>query len=374
MRRILWVAVLAVALSLFAVPFAPAQASSGAVRTSAAQPAGIGVRLVLKDPNFAAAFTFGPKGALFFANRFSGVIRQRLKDGSKRTVFTVTNLSTDGEQGLLGIALDPNWPSANFLYAYATRDVGGLKNQILKITVVGGVGTSSTVIWTSQTTAGQYHDGGHILFGPDGKLYAQVGEAHDSANAQDLSTDAGKMLRMNSDGTAPGNNVLGGRLFTRGMRNGFGFAFDPVTHRMWETENGPECVDEINQLNNGDNGAWGPNENCSGDDPFDTNNSGPLPRTLPKAWYSPTIAPTGIVFCPANGCGLPGHAGHAFFGSFNDNKIREIKFTGNRLDIFAGWPKIALNLGSGILSMERHPVNHHLFFSTPNGIYELVAT
>jgi aldose sugar dehydrogenase len=361
MKRMLQAMALCLTVSVLMIPSLSAHA------------AGITTKKVVDDGNFPAAFTFGPNGALFFADRFSGEIRLKKTIGTSRLVFTVTNLVTDGEQGLLGIALDPDYPTSPYLYAYATRDNGsGLVNQILKITISGGVGTTFNAIWTSQTTAGQYHDGGHIAFGPDGKLYAQVGEAHDSANAQDLSTDAGKILRMNPNGSAPGDNPLGGHIFTRGMRNGFGFTFDPVTHRLWETENGPECNDEVNQFDNGDNGAWGPNENCSGTSPGDTNNSGPQPWNLPEKWYTPTIAPTGIVFCPKNGCGLPGHAGHAFFGSWNDAKIREVRFSGNRLGILSGWPKIVLNLSDGVLSMERNPVNHHLYFSNPNGVYELV--
>jgi glucose/arabinose dehydrogenase len=353
MKRVLQALALCLTVSVVVLPALPAHA--------------LGAKRVVSDSNFPAAFTFGPSGALYYADRFSGEI-YRKKAGGDVQVFTVSNLSTDGEQGLLGLAVDPDYPTSPYLYAYATRDNGsGLVNQILKITVSGGVGTTFNVIWTSQTTAGQYHDGGHILFGPDGKLYAQVGEAHDEANAQDLSTDAGKMLRMNPNGNAPGDNPLGGRIFTRGMRNGFGFTFDPITHRMWETENGPSCNDEINQFVNGDNGGWGPNESCP-----HTNNSGPKPRKYPKKTYTRTIAPTGMVFCPANGCGLPGHGGHAFFGSWNDAKIREVRFTGSRLGILSGWPKIVLSRSDGILSMERNPVNHHLYFSDPNGIYELV--
>jgi glucose/arabinose dehydrogenase len=370
MKRALLVAVLSLAAVVLVLPALPAGAASG----DAVQPSGIGVRQVLKDKNFPAAFTFGPKGTLYYANRFSGAIRQRLSNGHTRLVFRVSNLSTQGEQGLLGLTIDPNWPTQPYLYAYATRNDGGLKNEILKIHVVGGHADSMSVIWTSQTTAGQYHDGGHITFGPDGKLYAQVGEAHDSSNAQDLGTDAGKMLRMNPDGSAPGDNPLGGRIYTRGIRNGFGFTFDPITHRLWETENGPECNDELNQFNNGENGAWGPNENCGGDSPGDTNNSGPLPRKMPKWWITPTIAPTGAVFCPKAGCGLPGRAGHLFFGSYNDHKIREVRFTGNRLNVLPGWPKVFLTRPVGVLSMERNPVNHHLYFSDANGVYELVST
>ncbi len=357
MKRLLQAMALCLTVSVVVLPALPAHA--------------LGAKRVVSDSNFPAAFTFGPSGALYYADRFSGEI-YRKKAGGDVLVWTVTNLSTDGEQGLLGLAVDPDYPSSPYLYAYATRDNGSLENQIVKITISGGVGTTATPIWTSQTTAGQYHDGGHITFGPDGKLYAQVGEAHDPSNAQDLSTDAGKILRMNLNGNAPGDNPLGGRIFTRGMRNGFGFTFDPITHRLWETENGPECNDEINQFDNGDNGAWGPNENCSGTSPGDTNNSGPSPRTFPKRWYTPTIAPTGIVFCPKNGCGLPGHGGHAFFGSVNDDKIREVRFTGNRLGILSGWPKVVMSRSDLILSMERNPVNHHLYFSDPNGIYELV--
>jgi glucose/arabinose dehydrogenase len=370
MKRALSVVLLPLAALALVLPAVPAGAASGHSVTSSS----IAVRRVLKDDGFAAAFTFDPTdGTLYYANRYSGQIRHQLKDGTTHLVFRVTNLLTDGEQGLLGLTFDPDWPTSSYLYAYASRDDGGLKNEILKIHVTGGVGDSTTVIWDTPTDAGNNHDGGHITFGPDGKLYAQVGDAQDSTNAQDLGTDAGKILRMNSDGTAPGDNELGGSVFVRGVRNGYGYAFDPMSGRLWETENGPECNDEINQFQNGMNGAWGPNENCEGSSPDDTNNSGPTPRRFPKRWFTPTIAPTGIGFCPLDGCGLPGHHGDAFFGSWNDQRIREITFTSDRRSITPGWPKVIITRPAGILSIERNPYNNHLYFSDPNGIYVLVA-
>jgi hypothetical protein len=77
-----------------------------------------------------------------------------------------------------------------------------------------------------------------------------------------------------------------------------------------------------------------------------------------------------MVFCPVNGCGLTGHGGHLFFGAWNDGIIREVTLTANRLGVLS-LTKV-LDRTDGILSMERNPVNHHLYFSDPNGIYELV--
>lgn len=374
MTRILRAATIALAAAVLAVPAPPAQAGTDG-HTHPSPLATIKVKTVLPDRTWPAAFTFGPKGTLYFANRMNGQIRFRDVNGSYHTVFTVPNVVTNGEQGLLGIALGPRWPTPANLYAYATRNINGtLRNQILRIAVSKGVGRSFTVIFSSPTVAGQYHDGGRIAFGPDGRLYAIVGDAHTDANAQNMATAAGKLLRMAADGSSPGDNPLGGRIFARGVRNSFGFTFDPQTNRLWETENGPHCNDELNQFDNGDNGGWGSNENCDGPSPGDTNNSTgspPVPITMPLHWWTPTIAPTGAVFCPAAGCGLTGYEGDLFFGSFNEWSIRAVALTPDRLGIST--INTVVTRSSGILSMERNPVDGHLYFSTQNGVFELVG-
>ena len=108
-----------------------------------------------------------------------------------------------------------------------------------------------------------YHNGGRILFGPGDKLYVMIGEGHNPENAQDRSSNLrGKILRLNTDGSpGPGNPY--GRVWSFGHRNSFGFTFDPKTGRLWETENGPECTDEINLVVRNGNFGWGPKENCS---------------------------------------------------------------------------------------------------------------
>ena len=84
---------------------------------------------------------------------------------------------------------------------------------------------------------------------------------------------------MTPAGGVPADNpIAGSRVFAFGIRNSFGFTFDPQTDSLWETENGPECNDEINLIVGGGNFGWGPSENCGGDSPGNTNNSGPTPR------------------------------------------------------------------------------------------------
>jgi glucose/arabinose dehydrogenase len=330
----------------------------------------IGVQLVKGGLDFPAAFTFTPSGRIFYGDRFSGQIRiYNPKTGGDHLFYTVTNLATQGEQGLLGIALHPDYPTTPLVYAYATRNVSGsLENQILRIRNEGGTGTLDNVVFSSDTTAGDYHDGGRILFGPDGKLYVVVGESHDASNAQDLTSEAGKVLRMNDDGTAPGSNPFPGkRIWSYGLRNSFGFTFDPETGRLWESEAGPSCNDEINLIKKGRNFGWGPSEDCSlPNPPENTNRDGPNP-VLPLAFFTPVITPVGIDFCEA--CGLTGGSGHLFFGDNNNGNIHEAVLNANR-------NRIASMTGvyhhsSGILSMETGP-DTSIYFSDSTAIYKLV--
>jgi glucose/arabinose dehydrogenase len=281
---------------------------------------------------------------------------------------------TSGEQGLLGVALHPQITSGQpFVYAYATRNTGsGQQNQILRIRVRLSGNHTSSVIFSSDVTPTSNHNGGVIHFGPDGRLYAQIGDAQDAANAQDLTVRAGKIVRMTASGGVPPDNPFVGvagddYVFSYGFRNGYGFAFDPETDIPWETQNGPSCNDEINLLVPGGNYAWGPNQTCTGSAPQNTNQDGPLPRILPEAFYTPNTAPTGIEFCA--GCGLTGSEGHMFFGEYNTGRIREAVLTADRMGIAS--QTIPIDRSNGILSLARGP-DGTIYFSDQNGIYRLV--
>ncbi|MFN2589425.1 MAG: sorbosone dehydrogenase family protein [Actinomycetota bacterium] len=356
MRRFLIVPILLVLM----VPASPAHAQT------------YGAQLVKGGLDFPAAFALTPAGKIVYAERFTGEIRvYDPSTGSDTLFFRVTNLSTQGEQGLLGVTVDPQLTSGKpFVYAYATRTTPSLQNQILRIRIRPGQSPTATVIFASNTAPGQYHDGGRILFGPDGKLYAVIGESHSAANAQDLTSTAGKIVRMNRNGTVPADNPIAGNyLYSFGHRNSFGLAFDPESGDLWETENGPSCNDELNRIDPGENYAWGPNQTCSGTAPENTNRDGPQPRIMPLYWYTPTTAPTGVAFCASSGCGVTGAAGKLLFGEFNTGRIRQVTLTTDRLGVTS--QSVVYDGSKGILSMERGP-NGSLYFSVDDAIYRLV--
>jgi glucose/arabinose dehydrogenase len=314
--------------------------------------------------NFPAAFTFNGAGQIYYGERLTGQIHVfDPRTGQDKLLATIPNVAMDGEQGLLGLAFLPG--ATHFvLFVYATRKINGVPtNQVLRLT------TNITPIFSSNTQAMPNHNGGRILFGPDGDLYVVIGDAQNSNNSQDLSRNAGKMLRMTSSGGVPNDNPFPGNpAWSYGHRNSFGFTFDPLTGRLWETENGPECNDEINLIARGANFGWGPHETCltPPPPPANTNQDGPNP-VMPLAWFTPTIAPTGAAFCV--GCGLPSSEGTLFFGAYNTHQITQVVLDANRTGIAS--MAVVYTHPSAILSMERGPDNA-IYFSDPSGIYKLV--
>ena len=341
----------------------------------AAEPAqaggGIVARTVVGDLNGPAAFTFLPDGRIVYLERGSGEIHiYDVKTKTDHRFFKVPGVNGEGERGALGVAVSPDWPGSRTLYVYVTRSSGGsLKNQIVKVTRASGH-ASMQVLMTTPASSSPYHNGGRILFGPDHMLYAIVGDGHDSSNAQDLTGNLrGKILRMTPSGGVPSDNpTAGSRIYAFGIRNSYGFAFDPQTDRLWESENGPECMDEMNLIVAGGNFGWGPDENC-GDVPGSTNNSGPAPRHLPKLWFVSTIGITGDAFC--QDCGLGDQVeGQLFFGDVNDGVLRRVALNTARNDVSGDSVQVLDSPNGAIYSMETGP-DGRIYFSDFQGIYRL---
>jgi glucose/arabinose dehydrogenase len=309
---------------------------------------------------------------IWYSERFTAEIHRRnLQTSNDVLVYTVPNVVTAGEQGLLGVALHPDYPTSPYLYAYATRDVGGVAhNQVLKITISAGVGVAHQVIFDA--SAGSFHDGGRIQFGPDGMLYVVVGENTVKENAQNLSATnkAGKIHRITPDGAVPADNpIAGNTIWAYGIRNSFGFGFDPANGRLWATDNGPECNDEVDRVIKGGNYGWGPNATCSGPlpAPDNTNQDGPAPLKKPKHFYASTIGITALGFCSS--CGLGSAVqGALLVGASNNGHIRRLTLDSGRAKVVAD--NLLYDHTSAVLSVETRP-GQPVYFSDPGAIYRL---
>ena len=157
------------------------------------------------------AMAFTPDGRLLVALQ-GGQLRV-IKNGALLTTpFLTVSVNSAGERGLVGVAVDPNFATNNFVYVYYTQSASPIHNRIVRYTAAGDVASGATlnVLDLETLSTATNHNGGAMHFGPDGKLYVAVGENANSANAQSISNRLGKMLRINSDGTIPINNPFFG--------------------------------------------------------------------------------------------------------------------------------------------------------------------
>jgi glucose/arabinose dehydrogenase len=317
---------------------------------------------------FPLAFTVTPDGnRILYGERFTGRIRRlNPATGTGTPFFTVPNVATAGEQGLLGLALHPSYPSDGRVWAFVTRTVSGTaKNQLLRIRADG----SGFAVLRNLPTA-EFHEGGRIMFGPDGKLYVVVGDNDNLPLAQNLASQAGKVLRLNPDGTVPSDNPRAGSpIIGYGIRNSIGFSFDPQERHLWLTDNGPRCNDEVNLIKRLTlrNYGWGPSFTCSSPPPapLNTNQDGPSP-VLPKLFFAETLGITGAAFCHL--CGLSSYD-QLFFGDYNTGTIRRARLTSPRTGIASQAP--FYDHPASVLSLETPIEGGPIYFSTTTNIFRL---
>jgi glucose/arabinose dehydrogenase len=221
-----------------------------------------------------------PDGSALFSERGTRRLWLARPGQPSRHVYTVREASSRGEGGLLGLALSPGFARDRRVYLYFTTAVD---NRIASI-VLGSQARPRVVL--SGIPAGRTHDGGRLLFGPDGMLYAGTGDAGVPARAQDRRSLGGKVLRMTPEGRPPADSPFGSVVHSTGHRNVQGLAFD-AAGRLWASELGQDTWDEVNHVVKGGNYGWPVVEGRSTDARF---------RAPAHVWSPAQASPSGMTY------------------------------------------------------------------------------
>ncbi|RWZ58837.1 quinoprotein glucose dehydrogenase [Halobacillus fulvus] len=197
-------------------------------------------------------------GSTFYVTERDGTIASWTEaDGLGRLpVETNQPITQEGEGGLLGFALFPDFEESNRAFAYHTyRENSSLKNRVIVIEKENQRWVEKDVL-LADIPGAQFHNGGRLEIGPDEKLYVTTGDALEESLAQDVNSLAGKLLRMDMDGSIPNDNPLeGSYVYSYGHRNPQGIAWSD-TGDMYASEHGPDNHDEINRIEAGENYGW----------------------------------------------------------------------------------------------------------------------
>jgi aldose sugar dehydrogenase len=290
-RRLVIVAIAAVTLAAVATAFfTPSQTTlpipePGQSDGSSNNNTRSGVQMLAQNLDVPWAIDIAEDGRLFFTER-TGRIMVIDKNGSLLSdPVAYINIMQNGESGLLGLALHPNFTGNHLLYVYHTySNESSVLNKVLMLTEDDNKIVESKVI-IDNIPAADRNDGGRIKFGPDGKLYIATGDARQPELAQDAGSLAGKILRLNSDGSIPEDNPFeGSPVYSYGHRNIQGLAWHPLTGDLYASEHGLEGNDEINLIKPGSNYGW-PIEDCNAEK-FEK----------PILCFNPAVAPAGMTF------------------------------------------------------------------------------
>jgi glucose/arabinose dehydrogenase len=216
------------------------------------------VELVAEDLNIPWEIAFLPDESLLVTER-PGTVMRILPNERKR--IPISGVEHVGEGGLLGLVLHPEYEQNRWIYLYhTTRTSQGLINRVERYEFDEATNMlSNQQIILDNIPASSNHDGGRLAFGLDNLLYITTGDAGNQASAQDTQSLAGKILRLQDDGSIPSDNPFGNEVYSYGHRNPQGLSWDNQG-RLWATEHGPSGTgsgfDEVNLVQKGANYGW----------------------------------------------------------------------------------------------------------------------
>lgn len=280
---------------------------------------GWAVETVVEDLEIPWSIVFTSPARMLVSER-AGKIRE-VVDGqlNPEALYVFPDIASQEEAGLMGMALDPDYADNSYIYAcYSLRSGDGLIDRVVRLLdQEDNLSMDATIL--DDIPAAQYHAGCRLGFGPDGKLYITTGDALQPQAAQDTNSLAGKILRINPDGSIPADNpIVDSAVYSYGHRNPQGLAWQPGTGLLYATEHGPsgfdgpEGGDEINLIRAGVNYGW---PLVSHDEVLEGTES-------PLRQFTPAVAPAAAMFYEADV--LPMFTGNLFFGALRGEGLARV--------------------------------------------------
>lgn len=314
-------------------------------------PAGFAETAVASGLTNPTALEFAPDGLLFVAEQ--GGTMEVFRDGARlqANFFRDAPITVDpsGERGLLGVTLDPDFATNRFVYVYYTATTPVAHNRLSRFTADASgtlalAGSQVVLLDVDPLSSATNHNGGAIHFGPDGKLYAAVGDNATGSNAQTLGNLKGKILRLNPDGSIPADNPFfaeaTGRnraIWALGLRNPFTFSFQPGTGRMFINDVGQSAFEEIDEGAAGANFGWPATEGATTNPDF----VGPFYSYGRSEGQAIT---GGAFYNPATNRFPADYAGDYFFADFVAGTIRRIDTATKAVTAFASAAEAPVDL------------------------------
>lgn len=269
-------------------------------------------------------------------------------------------VSSSGEEGLMGLALDPDYSENKFIYlSYAYYKGDGMNVKVVRYTDKGNTIEDEKLIMDN-LPAERYHAGCRLKFGPDEKLYITTGDAGDRELAQNINSLYGKLLRINSDGTVPSDNPFPGNpVWSYGHRNSQGIDWYPSTEILYSTEHGPSGFDgpgggdEVNIIVRGGNYGW----------PVVSHRKSKEGMISPVLEFTPAIAPASGMFYKSGV--IPQFKDNFFFGCLRGSGIMRVVIDSNNPEKVISFEKMGdINFGR-IREITEGP-DGGIYFSTSN--------
>jgi glucose/arabinose dehydrogenase len=251
---IILILILTIVLTWRYLPVAPFSQLPG--RANDIEATDVKVEVVAENLSIPWSLEFLPNGDLLFTERSNQLMVLEQNQSKPKKIATI-NSAHVGEGGLLGLTISPEFNVNKTIFLYYTyRSNGTIYNKVASHKLIdNNLNQEKTVI--EGIPASQNHNGGRIKFGPDGKLYITTGDAEQPNLAQNKASLAGKILRINSDGTIPEDNPFADSpVYSLGHRNPQGLAWHPETNELFITEHGQRAHDEINKIEAGRNYGW----------------------------------------------------------------------------------------------------------------------